>query len=136
MSRLRASAPRGESDPPTTVNPSVFVVGGGLWLLGASVFGGYRDTPGFDGQWNDRVVGVLLIVVASIRVMSRTSTGWLSLVSVAAGVWLIAAPFVLDYRSGPHATSSIWNDIIVGALVVLLAAVSGVAARADLQAPR
>jgi hypothetical protein len=76
------------------------------------------------------------MVVALIRVMSRTSTGWLSMVNVAAGVWLIAAPFVLGFGHDPHAASSTWNDIIVGAIVVLLAGVSGIAARADLPSLR
>ena len=114
-----------------TVNPSVFVLVAGLWLIGMSIFAGYRDTAGFDGRWNDRVMGVLLIVVALIRIVARTTTGRLSLISVAVGVWLIAAPFVLGYGRGPHAMSSTWNDVIVGAIVVLLAGVSWAAARAD-----
>ena len=114
-----------------TVNPSVFVLVAGLWLVGMSIFAGYRDTAGFDGRWNDRVMGALLIVVALIRIVARTTTGRLSLISVAVGVWLIAAPFVLGYGHGPHAMSSTWNDVIVGAIVVLLAGVSWAAARAD-----
>ena len=69
-----------------TVNPSVFVLVAGLWLIGMSIFAGYRDTAGFDGRWNDRVMGVLLIVVALIRIVARTTTGRLSLINVAVGV--------------------------------------------------
>lgn len=117
-----------------TVNPSVFVLVAGLWLVGMSMFAGYRDTAGFDGRWNDRVMGVLLIVVALIRIMTRTTNGRLSLINVAIGVWLIAAPFVLEYGRAPPPMSSTWNDVIVGAIVVLLATVSWVAARADIAA--
>lgn len=117
-----------------TVNPSVFVLVAGLWLVGTSLFAGYRDTAGFDGRWNDRVMGALLIVVALIRIAARTTTGPLSLISVAVGAWLIAAPFVLGYGHEPHAVTSIWNDVIVGAIVVLLAGVSWIAARADTDA--
>lgn len=131
MKAFRSSSSDAVGDPPRTVNPSVFVLLAGLWLLGASAFAGYRDTAGFDGRWNDRVIGVLLIAVALIRIVARTTTGWLSLVSVAAGVWLIAAPFVLGYERGP----SIWTDVIIGAIVVPLAGVSWVAARADLNTP-
>lgn len=136
MNPFETSSKNASGDGSPTVNPSVFVFLAGLWLLGASVFGDYRVAGGFDGRWNDRIMGALLIVVALIRIVARRSTGRLSLVSVAVGAWLIAAPFVLGYGHEPQATTSTWNDVIVGALVVLFAGVSWLAARADLDGRR
>jgi hypothetical protein len=42
--------------------------------------------------------------------------GWISLL---AGIWLMASPDVLDYGSGDDS----WNPILVGAIIVILAAV-------------
>jgi hypothetical protein len=56
MYLLKGSAKRDAAGQPT-INPSVFVVFAGLWLLGASIFADYRHSPGFDGRSNDRVVG-------------------------------------------------------------------------------
>jgi hypothetical protein len=50
------------------------------------------------GSWRDEVTGAATL-------------------NVLAGIWLIIAPFVLGYRDGdPY-----WNDIVFGAVVVLLA---------------
>jgi hypothetical protein len=39
--------------------------------------------------------------------------------NVLAGIWLVVAPFVLGYRSG----DPLWNDIVFGAIIALLALV-------------
>ncbi|MDJ0388424.1 SPW repeat protein [Roseomonas sp. E05] len=55
--------------------------------------------------------------------MNRTSsTGalrWASGINVVAGLWLIAAPFLLGYSAIPAA---LWNDIVCGVLIAALAA--------------
>jgi hypothetical protein len=40
-------------------------------------------------------------------------------VNAAVGVWLVVSPFVLGYAAVVAAT---WNDILVGAVVIVLAA--------------
>ena len=45
---------------------------------------------------------------------------WASAGNVAAGVWLILAPFVLNFEGADTAQ---WNHIIVGAAVLVLAAI-------------
>ena len=42
-----------------------------------------------------------------------------------AGVWLVLAPFVLDYHAGADAVSATPNGIVVGIVVVALALTSG-----------
>lgn len=46
-----------------------------------------------------------------------------SILNILAGIWLIIAPFILGYSS---ITGALWNDIIVGAAVLLFAIVRAV----------
>lgn len=66
--------------------------------------------------WNAIIVGVV-IAVAAIAALVAFHV-WEEWVNVALAVWLIVSPFVLGYAS--H-TTVLWNQIIVGALVGILA---------------
>ena len=65
-----------------------------------------------------------MTLIAAIRVVRPATTASLSLINVLLGAWMIASPFLLGYST---AVGPAWNDIIVGALVVLLAGVSWLA---------
>jgi hypothetical protein len=69
------------------------------------------------------LVGVVMIAVASVRVVAPMGTGPVSLINVGLGLWLVVAPFVLGH-SATGATQATWNDIIVGLIVVMVAGVS------------
>lgn len=43
------------------------------------------------------------------------------------GVWLLLAPFVLDYAPRPEGLGAYWNDLVVGGVVALLALVRALA---------
>jgi len=47
----------------------------------------------------------------------RSAVATASGLNVLAGIWLIIAPFVLNYQSG----DPIWNDVVFGAIVAVLA---------------
>lgn len=47
---------------------------------------------------------------------AKTASG----INILAGIWLIIAPFVLGYSAVPEST---WNDVIVGAAVIIVAAI-------------
>lgn len=68
--------------------------------------------------WNDLIVGVLVLILAGVRV-SKPSQGTraASWTNAALGAWLIIAPFVLSYTS----SVATWNDVIVGVLIAALA---------------
>lgn len=56
--------------------------------------------------------------------------GWLNVVNIVAGIWLIISPFVLGFTTN---TAAMWNAIILGIIVLVIAAVSaygGVGTRA------
>jgi SPW repeat len=59
-------------------------------------------------------------VLAPRRRGGAVATG-VSAVNFLAGIWLVLAPFVLDYPvAGPGATAR-WNDIVIGGVVALVA---------------
>ena len=57
--------------------------------------------------------------MATTMEQARTRVKTASGLDILAGLWLILAPFLLGYTA---ITGALWNDIILGATVVLLAA--------------
>lgn len=55
---------------------------------------------------------------------SASVVRWSSGTNIAAGLWLLAAPFVLGYSA---TAAAVTNDIIVGLVVLTLGAVSAIA---------
>lgn len=104
----------------------------GVWMIGQAL--GLELT---DAQfWNDVLVGALLIGVGaynySRRAGERFGNAAVAIIAVLAGVWLIAAPFVLGADSGLTETTNelgFYNDIVVGILAIGLGAMSAFKAR-------
>jgi len=86
----------------------------GLWLLISPWVLGYagQSLP----AWNAHVVGAI-IAVAAVAALNAFQQ-WEEWVNVAFGAWLIVSPYLLGI-SGP--TSALWNQIIVGLVVAILA---------------
>lgn len=84
----------------------------GAWLVIAPFLLG-ATAP---ATWNDVLAGLAVLALAGTRIAkpaaSTTSISWINL---SIGVWLIIAPFVLGYSS----QVAIWNDVIVGVLLVM-----------------
>lgn len=85
--------------------------------------------------WNDIIIGAALVVLGGYNYYRRADE---RLGSVAVGVfvallglWMIAAPFVLGDPAGATDTGPLgrWNDIIIGALALILGAYSAYEAR-------
>ena len=90
----------------------------GLWLLVAPYVLSYE--PGSAAYANDLLVGAAIAVLAAVRVLGAYQSAWISWIVALLGVWLIVAPFVLNYyQSNPR-----YNDIITGAFVVVFAVAS------------
>lgn len=86
--------------------------------------------------WNDVLVGALLIGVGGYNYTRRASEAFgntaVALIAVAAGLWLIVAPFVLGADAGFTETANaygFYNDLVVGLLAVGLGAYSAYKAR-------
>lgn len=69
--------------------------------------------------WNHIGVGVIWIVVGAWAALSGDArvTRRLTVITLVAGLWLIASALILRL---PAVTAGLWNDLIVGASVVLL----------------
>jgi hypothetical protein len=85
----------------------------GIWLLLAPFILGYGGTV---AALNNLIVGIIVGVVALVRMFSSTRTNWLSWVNAVAGLWLIFAPTILGYGIGVART----NDVVVGIIVLAL----------------
>lgn len=99
----------------------------GVWLVLSPFVLDYAPAAqGVGAYWNDLVVGSAIAVLALVRAVSPRDVPWFSVVNVALGAWLIVAPMVLDYAEGVSRTIAISNDMIVGALIVIMAGLSAV----------
>jgi hypothetical protein len=69
--------------------------------------------------WSHIVTGLLLMIVGTWAALtSSTDTARrLDWIAVAAGAWLMIGSFVLG---NPVSSPGLWNDIIVGLLVIIL----------------
>lgn len=102
---------------PIRLTSSLNVILGAWLIIAPFVFN--SSTPAF---WNDIVVGALVLILAAVRISKpQPSTRAASWTNAGLGVWLVIAPFVLNY-SVPAAG---WNDIVVGILIAGFALWSG-----------
>ncbi|MHA6793790.1 SPW repeat domain-containing protein [Pseudonocardia bannensis] len=109
----------------------------GIWLIMAPFALNYQNLgPGFDGYWNDVVIGAAIALVALVRMASPYRSAAVGVVNIGLGAWLILAPFTLGYNLGADAMAATWNDIIVGVIVIVLATISAVLGRRGQRADR
>lgn len=106
--------------------PSELIAVAGLWLTCAPLIFDHEAAGIAFAGWNDVIVGITIVGLALIRVIAPRHTAPLSLVHLALGGWLLAAPFVRGYQTVIGATV---NDILVGLIVMVLAAISWRTAR-------
>ena len=69
-------------------------------------------------QWNDIIVGVLVLLVALFRSFSPRARPVWSVADLVLGFWLLLAPFVLGYASYGK---PLGQDMVMGLTVLLLA---------------
>jgi hypothetical protein len=94
----------------------------GLWLIIAPFVLGctsYRHS-----EWNSIVVGVIVAALAAIRIWGGRSASWLSWIIAALGLWMIVSPWIY---SNSDVNAILWNDIIVGVIILVLGAWSALA---------
>lgn len=118
-----------EGVPASALSALVFLAG--VWLVLAPFALDYPERPGgFDGRWNDIVVGVAVAAVALVRMVAPIRTVTIGLINIGLGAWLVAAPFVLFYNDDEGvAPSATVNDLVVGIVIVALATASMVVGR-------
>ena len=87
----------------------------GLWLAISPWVMGYADHEA--ATWNAVIAGLTLALASHFECVAcdELPAEWLNL---AAGVWLMCAPFVLEFTAARVATATV---VVVGAFVVALA---------------
>lgn len=86
----------------------------GLWLILA---GFVLSTASRAVMTEEIVLGIVIAVLSAISM--TTVTSWLSWLVALAGVWTLIAPAIISYAG---MTTSRANDVIVGIIVIILAA--------------
>ncbi|SFQ02775.1 SPW repeat protein [Tranquillimonas alkanivorans] len=95
----------------------------GIWLIIAPFVLGYSGLPA--PLWNDLVCGLLIAILAGVRLGKPAHAEWASWTNAGIGAWLIIAPWVL----AGYLSAAVWNDVIVGIVVLVLGAYSASAAK-------
>lgn len=88
----------------------------GAWLFLSPFVLQYPDFRSL-ASIHSYILGAGIVLFAALA-LARHET-WEEWITLVLGIWLIVAPFVLDFRAQPVA---MWNHIIVGLLVVVEAA--------------
>lgn len=94
----------------------------GLWLLLAPFALGYSTVE--TALWNSIVLGIAVAVMAMVRVVRPDDHEGVSWVNFVLGIWLLVSPFVLGLA---NIEALVWNNIIVGVVILALAATSAMA---------
>jgi len=92
----------------------------GIWLIIAPFALG---AAGVNHVWtgNDVVLGVLLIAFSwwmLAAIAPPVGTAWFEILC---GIWLVIAPFVLQYS---HRVAAAGNDVICGIITIVIAAIA------------
>lgn len=88
----------------------------GVWLIASPFVLGHAGVAA--AMWNEIVVGAIVLAVGLVRLTQPQKMRGISWVNAVLGVWLIAAPFVLNYHTAGYA---MWNDVVLGVLITALA---------------
>src|SRR5579884_3856539 len=106
-----------DSRPQVTTASGINVLAG-IWLIIAPFVLGYVTSA---PKTNDIWLGIIVGILALIRVFSGVKSAWVSGINILAGIWLIIAPFVLGYLNNTPRV----NDVILGIIVIAMAIWSG-----------
>lgn len=85
----------------------------GIWLIIAPWVLGYGAG---DPKWNDVIFGIIVAAIGLTRALGAYRESWLSWACALIGIWIFIAAFTIDSTGTASA-----NDIILGAIVFILA---------------
>jgi len=87
----------------------------GVWLILSPYILGFAAISA--ALANSVITGIIIGVLALIRVYTPKTSASLSWINLILGVWLIAAPFILGITS----MVAVWNSVILGIIVAAMA---------------
>lgn len=133
MAAAAEQAPQSHADTGArrvaSVNWLVLVLG--VWLMISAFLWERGTVAGFGGGWIDFLAGTAVAGIAVARIVAPLRTVPLGLVTVLAGLWLIAAPYVLGYSGDSDAAIATLNSRAVGVTIALLAMFGVLSAQKD-----
>jgi hypothetical protein len=91
----------------------------GIWLFISPFILGFSGVG--TALWNALIIGVAITIMALVRVTNPLQYEGVSWMNFVLGIWLVISPFILAYS---WVGVALWNSIIVGAIVLVLAAIS------------
>ncbi|MEV6643514.1 hypothetical protein [Amycolatopsis sp. NPDC051371] len=93
----------------------------GLWLaLSPSQLDQELSGAGFNGYWNDVLVGTVVLVCGAAQLVApATAPGWRPVLPLA-GAWLVVSPVALGYNHGTPAPATTAGDVAAGVVVLVL----------------
>ncbi|MFA5925830.1 MAG: SPW repeat protein [Parcubacteria group bacterium] len=86
----------------------------GIWLIIAPFLLGFTGAL----RTSDIVFGIIIAILALIRVSAPEEAPWVSWINMIFGIWILLSPFFLGYIG----VAALWNNIILGVIVAVLAA--------------
>ena len=91
----------------------------GAWEVIAPFVLKYTSTS--SAMWDAIIIGLAVVVLGVWAALSsgESTVKNLNWVNAVLGAWLIIAPFILSYS---HTATAMWNDIVIGVVVLALAA--------------
>jgi hypothetical protein len=94
----------------------------GIWMIISPFALGFANVP--RALWNNVVLGIVIGIVAIVRTSTTRQPGW-SWLNTLLGIWVIISPLVLGFVLG----NAIWNNVILGIIMTILAWSSAVRAQ-------
>jgi len=85
----------------------------GIWLVISPYILSYASSS---AKWNQTVLGIVVLVLAAARFFAIRQT-WLSFLNGLAAIWLIIAPWALNYQK----SAAYWNEVVVAIVVGVIA---------------
>jgi hypothetical protein len=100
-------------------------------LLGVGLFAspwlfGFADAAGI--AWHAWIAGVALAVLAGLSLAREQLRLWVSWATLAIGVWLILAPWIVGFSA---ITAAMWSHLIVGVIMAVIALLEVAGAYSD-----
>ena len=72
-------------------------------------------------SWNEAIAGATLMILATLRYIRPLGRFWIGWINALIGLWMIAAPFVLNCQ---HITAQV-NEMTIGTVVFVAGTISG-----------
>lgn len=100
--------------------PNALLLIAGVWLIISRFVFDYPlagATAG--GVLNGVVIGIAVAIMALVRMSAYRSNPMINVVTVVAGMWMMASPWVFGYPHFGTGGRPGWSDIIVGGAIIL-----------------